>query len=175
MKTSIIPLLLACAWAQAETDVPSVLRAQVLLDRHHFSVGEIDGLYGTNMRQALLGFQHAKGLPETGKADKSTLDALDDGQPALVTYTITDADIGGPFQPVPESMADKARLPSLGFSSVEEALGERFHASPGLLKKLNKGKDLHRAGEEILVPNIAGVEPLPKATTLVVSKSMHTL
>lgn len=175
MKTSIIPLLLACAWAQAETDVPPVLRAQVLLDRAHFSVGQIDGVYGNNMRQALLGFQQAHGLPATGQADKSTLAALDDGQPALIPYTITEADITGPFQPVPEEMADKARLPALTFSSVEEALGERFHASPMLLKRLNRNKALTRAGEEIMVPNVSAGRNLPKAAQVVVSRSAHTL
>jgi lipoprotein-anchoring transpeptidase ErfK/SrfK len=175
MKTSIIPLLMACAWAQAETDVPTMLRAQVLLDRAHFSVGQIDGQYGSNMRQALLGFQQAHGLPATGKADQSTLAALDDGQPALIPYTITDTDLSGPFQAIPEQMADKARLPALGFASVEEALGERFHASPALLKKINRGKNLGRPGEEIMVPNIVGGKGLPKAATLIVSRSAHTL
>jgi len=175
MKTSIIPLLMACAWAQAETDVPPVLKTQVLLDRHHFSVGQIDGVYGENMRQALLGFQQAKGLPATGKADPATLEALEDGQPALILYTITEADLSGPYQQIPEAMPAKARLSALTFSNVEEALGERFHASPNLLRKLNQGKDLKRVGEEIVVPHVHLSTPLPKASQLVVSRSAHTL
>jgi lipoprotein-anchoring transpeptidase ErfK/SrfK len=151
------------------------LRAQVLLDRAHFSSGQIDGQYGSNMKQALLGFQKSRGLPETGKLDQQTLAALDDRQPVLATYTLTDADVQGPYRPVPESMAEKAKLPALGFASIDEALGERFHASPKLLRELNPGKDFNRAGEQVIVPNVHAAGPLPAAARIVVDESDRTL
>ena len=71
---------------------------------------EIDGKVGSNMRQAIAGFQKARGLQVTGTMDQATWNALEDRQPILGSYTITDADVQGPFGPVPESMGDKAKL-----------------------------------------------------------------
>ena len=159
-----------------KTDTASTLRAQVLLDRAHFSSGEIDGASGSNMRMALTGYQRKMGLQSSGMLDADTWKALTaDASPALVTYTLTDADLAGPFQPIPEDMAAKAKLASLGYSSALEALGEKFHASPTLLQRLNPGKDLAKLGEQITVPNVLDAEPLPKAAKILVDKSDRTL
>lgn len=154
----------------------AVLRAQVLLDRAHFSSGEIDAATGSNLKAAIAGFQKARGIDGDGSLNAATWAALNaDPSEALISYTLTDADVAGPFQPIPEDMAAKAKLPSLGYASIDEALGERFHASPALIKRLNPGKDLSKAGEQIVVPNVEGAEPLPKGGKIVVSKAARTL
>lgn len=147
----------------------NVLRAQVLLDRAHFGSGEIDGAFGANLRQAIRGYQEAKQLPVSGRIDAATWAALDsDQEPVLTSYTISEADAAGPYQPVPDDMADKAKLDTLGYATPAEALAERFHASPTLIKRLNPGKDLGRAGEQITVPNVAAASAVPKAAKIVV-------
>jgi lipoprotein-anchoring transpeptidase ErfK/SrfK len=127
---------------QADTKMTGV-QTQVMLDRAGFSPGEIDGAIGTSTKRALDAFTR-----NGGKAD-----ALPDD--AVVAYTITDADAAGPFTPeIPEDMVEKSKLPALGYTSVLEALAERFHASPSLLKRLNPDAKF-AAGDTIQVPNVA--------------------
>ena len=74
------------------------IKAQVLLDRASFSPGAIDGRDSDNLEHALRGFQKKNVLPETGKLDKETWDKLTQStEPALIEYTITAADLKGPF------------------------------------------------------------------------------
>lgn len=153
-----------------------VLRVQVLLDRAHFSSGEIDASYGGNLRQAVRGFQKLNQLPVTGLVDAATWAVLArDQAPVLDVYTVTAQDVAGPYKQVPAGMAAKSKLPALGYASLAEALGEKFHSSPDLLRRLNPGKSLKRAGEQLLVPNVAAAKPLPKAASILVDAKDGTL
>jgi lipoprotein-anchoring transpeptidase ErfK/SrfK len=149
----------------------SVVRAQILLDRAHFSCGEIDGYYGSNLSKMVVAFQRSRNLEANGNLDGSTWNALNqDRAPALVTYQITPQDVAGPFYKIPADMMAQAKLPGLGYSSPLEELGERFHSNPKVLELLNTGKHLDQAGELLLVPNVI-VPPPGAADRIVVSKS----
>jgi hypothetical protein len=70
----------------------------------------------------------------------------------------TAEDAAGPFtETIPEDMTEKSKLPGLHYRSVLEALGERFHSAPALLKRLNP-RARFTAGEHIRVPNVSGAE-----------------
>ena len=154
-----------------ESNGSSVLRAQILLDRAHFSCGELDAHYGTNLSKVVSVFQITHNLPSTGNLDGATWNALNqDHAPALVTYQISPQDLAGPFFKIPREPVLEAKLPGLGYASPQEGLGERFHVSPKVLADLNPGKHLDQAGEQILVPNV--ITPVPGAAErVVVSKS----
>ena len=154
----------------AQADPAAILRAQILLDRAYFSPGEIDGRFGSNTRIAIEGFQRRHDLEVTGQVDDATWKALNgDASQPLTSYTLEPADVGGPFHKIPADMAAKAKLDALGYGSAIEALGEKFHASPALLRQLNPGASL-KAGERWTVPDVA-YAALPKAGKVVVSKS----
>jgi lipoprotein-anchoring transpeptidase ErfK/SrfK len=154
----------------------AVLRAQILLERARFSPGEIDAAYGSNLRQAIAGFQTSRGLHVSGDMDLPTWQALDaDTAPALINVTLSAEDVAGPFTRLPQGLPARSKLDALGYESAAEALGEKFHASPALLKQLNPGKDFTRAGETLVVPSVQPSWPMPAIAKVVVDKSDHTV
>jgi lipoprotein-anchoring transpeptidase ErfK/SrfK len=159
---------------------PAVLRAQILLDRAGFSPGEIDSVYGQNLRGAIRGFQAARQLPVTGEIGPETWNLLNaDTAPDLSPYTITREDVAGPFQQIPADMMKKSKLQALGYQSPSEMLAERFHVNPKVLVNLNKGKVFDRAGEEIVVPNVGNpampAGPVRKAASVLIRKGEMTV
>ena len=150
----------------ADTQAPVVnetLATQIMLDRIGFSPGEIDGRSGPNLKRALLAFQQANELPTSGRVDPASWDALTkraNAQPPLVKYELAEADVAGPFvDSIPADLMEQSKLPALGYTSAIEALGEKFHSSPALLRKLNPTASFASAGEQIVVPNIAVPDP----------------
>lgn len=137
---------------------------QVLLDRHGFSSGQIDGKTGANFSHALAAMQMAHQLPPTGQPDCGTWKALgaDAAEPTVTAYTIADADLKGPFEKrIPRRLADQTKLETLGYQSATELIAERFHTSPALLAQMNRGVPMTR-GREIRVPAVTPFDPNAK-------------
>jgi lipoprotein-anchoring transpeptidase ErfK/SrfK len=176
MRVLVLLCCLCCALPALAQDRPrteapvvsEILATQIALDRAGFSPGEIDGREGTNLDRARNAYERSHSEPL----------ALVGDVPPLVEYTITDADIAGPFTPdIPDTLPEQAALDALSYRTPLEAIAERFHSSPALLRQLNPGATFQRAGERIMVPNVA-TAPVSAPTadvTVVVTKSTSSL
>ena len=152
-----------------------LVKAETLLDRAHFSPGVIDGRDGSNLHAAISAFEGAHGLPVDGHLSQPVWDALTaaDTAPASVVYTVTAADVAGPFLgKTPTDMAAMAKLKHMDFDSVAQELSERFHMDQALLLALNPGVDFKTAGATIVVA-AAGAAPLAAQVTRIEVDKAH--
>ncbi|WP_205182531.1 peptidoglycan-binding protein [Burkholderia sp. LMG 13014] len=65
--------------ARNEDPNMTTLQAQIRLNQLGFSIGQPDGVFGKKSVKELKLFQKSRGLPETGKLDPRTVDALRQG------------------------------------------------------------------------------------------------
>ncbi len=149
-----------------------LIRLQILLDRTAFSPGQIDGLRGSNTRQAIEAWRKANGREDEAFTEADLIQALAglDSTPVLTDYVISAADIAGPFSPSPTDDLSLQAEVGTHYNSALEALAERFHISESLLQALNPGVDFRTAGVKIMVPAVTQAT-LPEVARIDVSKA----
>ncbi len=133
-----------------ETSDPAIVHLQVLLDRAGASPGVIDGFYGENVTKAIAGFEAMQHLPVDGKPDPDVLARLQSDLPVMKPYVISEKDAEDLVESIPQDYAKQAKMKHLGFTSMVEKLGERFHMDMDLLKAVNPGAGF-KPGETIQV------------------------
>src|SRR5215510_123841 len=151
-------------WQHGKLSASLLVRLQVLLDRAHASPGQIDANRGENTRKAIAAFREMRGLASGEQIDQQVWHAFteNDHEPTLLTYTVTEKDVAGPFiEQVPKDYRDKASLKHLSYTSAQELLAEKFHMSEKLLRQLNPEVAFDQAGTEIVVANVQR-EQLPR-------------
>ncbi|TPL89919.1 hypothetical protein FJ941_03795 [Mesorhizobium sp. B2-3-13] len=142
-----------------------VAALQVLLDRGGASPGVIDGRFGSNVDKALAAYNQINDSSLKSTDAVGIQSALSQsGGDAFANYTITAEDAAGPYvASIPEDYSQKAQLDRMGYTSVTEALAERFHMDENYLKALNPDANFNRPGTIVKVANFGRLVSTPVA------------
>lgn len=156
--------------------VRDVLEAQVALERRHISAGSIDGVLGSQTRGAILAFQRAASLLQTGALDDETRSNLIITTPLLTRYLVTSNDLAR-LQPVGKTWLAKSQQTALDYETVLELVAEKGHAHPKLIEQLNPHVMWTNitVGTVIQIPDVASPPPTNQAAFIVISLSGKTL
>jgi hypothetical protein len=114
----------SAAFGERSEKASLIVKAEVVLDRAHYSPGQIDGKDGENFRKALKAFQQANNLTSTGNPPAKLMPTLGMRSPPI--------------------------CPSRRLSPIRSPRP----TSLALLRAVNPGVDFDRAGQTIAVANV---------------------
>jgi lipoprotein-anchoring transpeptidase ErfK/SrfK len=136
------------------------LEVQVVLARHDFSCGPIDGVGGPQSTAALRAYQDSADLPITGELDPDTLQQLVLTSAALAPLTVSAADLAR-LQPLSPTWLGKSQQTALEYQNILELVAERSHASQAFVRRLNPDVDWTKVqpGQTVLAPSIVRTSP----------------
>jgi lipoprotein-anchoring transpeptidase ErfK/SrfK len=122
-------------------------RVQIFLDRAGFRPGKIDGLGGEFTQKAADRYCDSLGVPRGTILDVSSVEA------PYRDYVISEEDAQwvGPFASQP---AQQAKLKSLKYATLWEAIAERFHCDQKFLVELNPQVTEPAVGTVVRVPDV---------------------
>ena len=158
-------------------------RLQIFLDQQNFGPGKIDGKKGEFTDKALERYRKAQGgaapaekakpAKKDAGSEKLNVEGLDLAKvdPVFTEYSVTKGDTEN-IGEVPEKPAAQAKLKSMPYESVLEAVAEKFHSDVDFIKELNPGISSElKEGDKVTVPNVepfdlAAVKELKPGTGL---------
>ena len=152
----ISTILLFCSIAFAET---KSLAVQICLDRAGFSCNTIDGVWGGKSQRALEAYCRQRGV----RIPASPEDAYDrlfaDVKDIFRIETVTQSDLDALVQ-MPDSPAEKAKLPKMGYSTIKEMFAERGHLSRRAMERMNPGVDWDhiQPGLKLVIPDFPSID-----------------
>lgn len=148
------------------------LMLQIFLDRHNFSCGVIDGVWGEGSRKAMRAWQASQGVRQSDWVDVDLYVRLAKMPEPLMRYTLTAEDEALVTGPMPSTWAERAQLRLMGYDTLGACVAERFHTSERTLRNLNpeivNWPDDLAAGVTLTVPNVR-MAALEKPATLVIA------
>ena len=129
-------------------------RLQIFLDRQQFGPGKIDGSWGLFAREAWKRYQQSKEQPAVDPVAMMPAEVAT-FEPLYTTYTVTTADATLVGE-IAGTLAEKAKLKMLPYTSLGAMVSERFHCSPEFLNRINPGLNVNKlkVGTTLNVPNV---------------------
>ena len=139
-----------------ETD--TIVRVQIYLDEHQHGPGNIDGKLGEFGKKAASVYNQIHGIPvgnwyQLIEAAKKAVP-----QP-YTTYTIQQSDVKYVTPSLPGKPQDQVKTKYLGYRSLLEFVGERYHTSEDFLMSINRESPAANTnkwdpGVTVKVPNV---------------------
>lgn len=115
-----------------------VLALQICLDRRGFSPNTIDGQYGRKSQVAMATYCASKGFSEPDHTLNAKFwNVYFPGESNLFVSAVITQNDHASLVSIPRDPAEKARLASMGYETLQEMFAERGHLSQTAVKRLN--------------------------------------